>query len=196
MFQEAKSAVLKAAKGLNLKPNLTFCGHSAGGGTAFYLYHYFQVHASDAELSDCTAAPFSFAYYISNSHLVKNIHCITFGSAAIVSIPNPIHSSRQNDRVVSFINHDDPVPRLDLPYATWVAGTVGRYLAIQASRPNVPPYSALPIQSLYPGGELVLLVEEDGMKKLDPNVLSDHAFLELGAHDSREYVRLIKELGW
>ncbi|KAF9461980.1 Alpha/Beta hydrolase protein [Collybia nuda] len=179
MFQEAKSAVLKAAKGLNLKPNLTFCGHSAGGGTAFYLYHYFQVHASDAELSD-----------------FKNIHCITFGSAAIVSIPNPIHSSRQNDRVVSFINHDDPVPRLDLPYATWVAGTVGRYLAIQASRPNVPPYSALPIQSLYPGGELVLLVEEDGMKKLDPNVLSDHAFLELGAHDSREYVRLIKELGW
>lgn len=178
MFQEAKSAVLNAAKGLNPRPTLTFCGHSAGGGTAFYLYHYFQVHASDAELS-----------------AFKDIHCITFGSAAIVSIPNPVHSSRQNDRIVSFINRDDPVPRLDLPYATWVAETVGRYLAIQARQPNIPPYSALPNQSLYPGGELVLLVEEDGMKKLTPTALSDHAFLELSAHDSREYVRLIKELG-
>ncbi|KAK0244483.1 Alpha/Beta hydrolase protein [Armillaria nabsnona] len=178
MFQEVKSAVLNAAKGLNLRPTLTFCGHSAGGGTAFYLYHYFQVHANDAELS-----------------AFKDIHCITFGSAAIVSVPNPVHSSRQNDRVVSFINRDDPVPRLDLPYATWVAETVGRYLAIQARQPNIPPYSALPNQSLYPGGESVMLVEEDGMKKLTPTALSDHAFLELSAHDSREYVRLIRELG-
>ncbi|KAK0185754.1 hypothetical protein F5146DRAFT_937445, partial [Armillaria mellea] len=182
MFQEAKSAVLKAANGVNLRPTLTFCGHSAGGGTAFYLYHHFQVLANDAELSACAMIPFS------------DIHCITFGSAAIVSVPNPVHSSRQNDRIVSFINREDPVPRLNLPYATWVAETVGRYLAIQAKQPNLPPYSALPNQSLYPGGELVLLVEEDGMKKLTSTALSDHAFLELSAHNSREYVRLIKEL--
>ncbi len=194
MFQEAKSAVLNAAKGLNLRPTLTFCGHSAGGGTAFYLYHYFQVHANDAELSACAVFPFLFSC-VTNSHSVKDIHCITFGSAAIVSVPNPVHSSRQNDRIVSFINRNDPVPRLDLPYATWVAETVGRYLAIQARQPNIPLYSALPKQSLYPGGELVLLVDEDGMKKLTPTALSDHAFLELSAHDSREYVRLIRELG-
>lgn len=132
--------------------------------------------------------------YFADSSLVKEIHCITFGSAAIATIPNPIHASRLNDRIVSFINRDDPVPRLELPYAEWVAETLGRYLAKQAKQPNIPPYSPLPKQVLYPGGELVLLVEEDGMKKLTSTALSDHAFLDLSAHDSKEYARLVGEL--
>ena len=58
MFQSAQNAVLKAAKGLNPKPTLTFCGHSAGGGTAFYLYHYFQIRATEAELNTCAESFF------------------------------------------------------------------------------------------------------------------------------------------
>jgi alpha-beta hydrolase superfamily lysophospholipase len=53
MFPMTKAAVLREAKRLNPKPTLVFCGHSAGGGTAFFLYHHFQIHTSLTERNAC-----------------------------------------------------------------------------------------------------------------------------------------------
>ncbi|KAF5385566.1 hypothetical protein D9757_006792 [Collybiopsis confluens] len=173
MFPTTKPTILNAAKGLSQKPTLVFCGHSAGGGTAFFLYHYFQIKTTQAE-----------------QDLFKDIHCITFGSAAVASIPNPVHSKRTEDRILSFINLNDPVPRAEIPYAEWLAETLGRFLAKKKV-----PYSALPKQTLYPGGELVLLGEgKEVVGKLDSTALSGRAFLDLGAHDSSEYKRIVTEL--
>ncbi|KAJ7775400.1 Alpha/Beta hydrolase protein [Mycena metata] len=178
MFLVTKAVILKEAKGLNPQPTLVFCGHSAGGGTAFFLYHYFQIHTS-----------------LTERNAFKDIHCITFGSAAIASIPNPVHSTRTEDRILSFINANDPVPRAELPYADWLAETLGKYLAIQGGSQNIPPYSALPKQILYPGGELVLL-DEGGevVGKLESDVLGAKAFHDLTAHDCAEYQRIVSSL--
>ncbi|KZT19434.1 alpha/beta-hydrolase [Neolentinus lepideus HHB14362 ss-1] len=178
MFSGVKDAVMKASKGAGQKPTLVFCGHSAGGGTAFFLYHYFQIRTTQAERD-----------------VFKDIHCITFGSAAIASVPNPVHTSRAQDRILSFINLNDPVPRAEVPYAEWLAESLGRYLAVQSGHANIPPFSPLPKQTLYPGGELVLLDEGGGVAgKLESNALSGHAFLDLSAHDSSEYKRIVYEL--
>ena len=59
---------------------------------------------------------------------VDAVHCITFGSAAIASVPNHISSGRPTDRVISFVNLKDPVPRADLAYALWAADALGKYL--------------------------------------------------------------------
>ncbi|KAG7087598.1 hypothetical protein E1B28_013551 [Marasmius oreades] len=178
MFPTTKAAVLNAAKGLTPKPTLVFCGHSAGGGTAFFLYHFFQMRTTQAERDTFQA-----------------VHCMTFGSAAIASIPNPVHSKRTDDRILSFINVNDPVPRAELPYADWLAETLGRYLAIRQGNTNVPPYSALPNQILYPGGEMVLLDEGGEVAgKLEPGTLSGKAFLDLAAHNSLGYKNIVSQL--
>ncbi|KAJ7251013.1 Alpha/Beta hydrolase protein [Mycena rebaudengoi] len=180
MFPMTKAAVLREVKRLNPKPILVFCGHSAGGGTAFFLYHHFQIHTSLTER---------------NAFYQRYTVCITFGSAAIASIPNPVHSKRTEDRILSFINANDPVPRAELPYADWLAETLGRYLAIQGGSRNIPPYSALQKQILYPGGKLVLL--DEGSKvigKLECEVLGAKAFHDLTAHDSAEYQRIVSSL--
>ncbi|KAG5650203.1 hypothetical protein H0H81_000317 [Sphagnurus paluster] len=161
---------------------LIFSGHSAGGGTAFLLYHLFR--SRDAELFKQFDA----------------VHCITFGSAAIVSVPNPMESAgRSTDRIVSFVNLRDPVPRADLAYALWVADSlgkyltrVGKYLTRVGNKSNTPPYSPLPQQQLFPGGEMVLLDEDGEAAKLTPNVLQEQAFLDLRAHGKFEYMRAIQ----
>lgn len=122
------------------------------------------------------------------------MHCITFGSAAIASIPNPVElAGRSTDRIISFVNLRDPVPRADVAYALWVADSLGKYLTRVANETDAPPYSSLPQQQLFPGGEMVLL-DEDGEAavKLTPDVLQGQAFLELQAHGKQAYMRAIQ----
>lgn len=126
--------------------------------------------------------------------VVDAVHCITFGSAAIASIPNPVESAgRSTDRIVSFVNIRDPISRADLAYAIWVADSLGKYLTRVANKTNIPPYSPLPQQQLFPGGEMVLL-DEDGeaAAKLTPDVLQGQAFLELQAHGKQAYMRAVQ----
>ncbi|EPQ50841.1 hypothetical protein GLOTRDRAFT_133585 [Gloeophyllum trabeum ATCC 11539] len=102
------------------------------------------------------------------------------------SRPNPVHSSREQDLI-------DPVPRAEISYAEWLAEAVGRHLAVQSGRKDVPPFSPLPF--LYPGGELVLL-DEGGevVAKMEAECLSAHVFLDLSAHSSSECQRIVDQL--
>jgi len=128
--------------------------------------------------------------------VVDAVHCITFGSAAIASIPNPVEFvGHSTDRIISFVNLRDPVPRADLAYALWVADSLGKYLSRVANETNIPPYSPLPQQQLFPGGEMVLL-DEDGetAAKLTPDVLQGQAFLELQIHGKLAYMRAIQDI--
>ena len=129
------------------------------------------------------------------SEAVDAVHCITFGSAAIASVPNPISSGRPTDRVISFVNLKDPVPRADLAYALWVADALGKYLTRITDDSKVPAYTPLPPQLLFPGGEMVLLDEDgDAAAKLTPSMLQRLAFLDLQAHGKKEYVRVVQSV--
>ncbi|KAJ3552835.1 hypothetical protein NM688_g3941 [Phlebia brevispora] len=174
-------ALEKAISQKQTKPVLILSGHSAGGGTALLLYHLLQTEKHEMV------------------EMFSAIHCFTFGSAAIASIPNPTHITRTRDRIVSFVNLGDLVPRTDLAYASWIADTVGKYLARATSNNTSDKlsYKPLPKQKLFPGGELVLM---DGTQDLgiigtiQPRQLEGVAFLDIEAHKGTTYAELVTRL--
>ncbi|THH18232.1 hypothetical protein EW146_g2727 [Bondarzewia mesenterica] len=152
MYSDVKTAIARASDSASV---LIFTGHSAGGGTAFLLYHL--LHATDISLFNQSGHP--------------------------------------TDRVISFVNLNDPVPRADLAYALWVANSLGKYLTQIANNAKLPAYLPLPPQVLFPDGEMVLLDDDgDAAAKLTPDVLIELAFLDLQAHGKKEYVRIVQSV--
>ncbi|ETW85080.1 hypothetical protein HETIRDRAFT_448317 [Heterobasidion irregulare TC 32-1] len=152
------------------------------------------IRQEEEQPSSCIAS-FTLKILAFSTNAVDAVHCITFDSAAIASVPNPISSGCPTNRVIFFVNLKDPVPRADLAYALWVVDALGKYLTRITDDSKMPAYTPLPPQLLFPGGEMVLLDGDgDAAENLTPSMLQSLAFLDLQAHGKKEYVRVVQSV--
>jgi hypothetical protein len=190
----------------HVRPILILTGHSAGGGVASLL---FELLVRDPKLDSFRNGDFSLHYtfrvllIIMSLSGYSHIHCVTFASAAVMSTAGTTANNPKNIHV-SFVNLDDPVPRLDYAYANWLA----RALAEVYNRETADHVSGdkeslcdpstiigpLPPQELRPGGQLVLLADRVA-REISHSYLEQCLFLDAAKHNKFKYQERLENLG-
>ena len=182
----------------DIRPTLILTGHSSGGGIASLLYELL-VHKSELNSFRAGMRLFVLPPEFSNDKCIQlrsgyaHIHCLTFGSAAVMSTAGTSLNNSRNAHI-SFINLDDPVPRMDLAYANWAAKALAEvYNREHSDEVEHLPLDPPPPQALRPSGTLVLLTKAKAAQISDVG-LARCLFLTLEKHNVSKYKQQLAHL--